>query len=105
MNGLTEIKSDLFDVSKRLKSVNPSYRLYYNNIRSRFEVYDGRTKALAFVVPYDRLDARTVKYARYTSVQNAEKVFSDMEKHNAELKKAEASKSVEKVLGKLENSL
>lgn len=77
------ITNDLFDIASRLRSVNSSYRLYYNTQKSRYEVRNSNTNALEFVVPYDELDARTVDYARYTSVQNAEQLFSDIEKHNA----------------------
>ena len=105
MNGLIEIKSDLFDISRRLKSVKPFYRLYYNNVKKRYEVYDGKSNSMAFAVPYKHLDARTVNYARYTSVGNAARLFADMEKHNAEVSRAEARENAEKLLTKLEDSL
>ena len=77
------ITNDLFDIASRLQSVNDSYRLYYNTQKHRYEVHNVNTNALEFVVPYDELDARTVEYARYTSVSNADCIFSDIEKNNA----------------------
>ena len=78
-----EITNDLFDIAWQLRSVNDSYRLFYNTQKRRYEVHNSNTSALEFVVPYDELDARTVEYARYTSVSNAEQIFSDIERNNA----------------------
>ena len=80
---MIEITNDLFDISCRLRSVNEQYRLYYNTQKARFEVHNADTHALEFVVPYSELDARTVEYARYTSVTNADTVLEDIEKNNA----------------------
>lgn len=85
---MIEITNDLYDIAWRLRSVNERYRLYYNVQKGRYEVRDSLTYALEFVVPFNELDARTVEYARYTSVANAEQVFSDIEKNNAKLSQA-----------------
>ena len=77
---LIPIQDDLFDVAARLKSVNPNYAVYYNKPQCRYEVHCG--DALAFVVPYSQLDARTVEYARKTSVQNAAEIIAEMERNN-----------------------
>ena len=82
---MIEITNDLYDIASRLRSVNESYKLYYNTQKCRYEVRNLRTQALEFVVPYDELDARTIEYARYTSVANAEQIFSDIEKNNREV--------------------
>ena len=41
------------------------------------------TPTLAFVSPYDELDCRTVDYAVYSRVENADVVLSDVERSNA----------------------
>lgn len=82
---MIEIINDLYDIASRLRSVNDSYRLYYNTQKQRYEVKNCNTGMLEFIVPYDQLDARTVEYARYTSVGNAEQIFSDIEKNNSVL--------------------
>ena len=104
MNGLIEIHEDLFDIAARLRSVNENYRLYYNKICSRYEVHNisQQPSTLAFVVPYGELDARTVEYARFSRVQNAEKLFRDIETHNENLEKQQAKRSKEKLREKLE---
>ena len=82
---MIEIVNDLYDIAWRLRSINDSYRLYYNVKKHRYEVRNATTDALEFVVPFNELDARTVEYARYTSVQNAKQVFEDIERNNRKL--------------------
>ena len=74
MNNLIEITDDLFDISRRLKSVDEDYRLYYNGAKRRYEVHNRKQcgSTLAFVVPFEELDARTVEYARKTRAENIE---------------------------------
>ena len=102
MKYLIEIKNDLFDISSRLKSVKDTYVLYFNPERKRFEVHDEaqRGGTLAFVSPYDELDCRTVDYALYTRVQNARRVFEDIERSNSLLLRQNAAKQTEKQLEK-----
>ena len=89
------ITSDLFDIAWRLRSVNDGYRLYYNTQKCRYEVRNSITDALEFVVPYDELDARTVEYARYTSVQNANALFEEIERNNKQVEKDKIAKIAE----------
>ena len=79
------VTNDLFDIAWRLRAVNDDYRLYYNVAKNRYEVHSFAKKTLEFVVPYDQLDARTVEYARYSRVENAERIFAEIDEHNAKL--------------------
>ena len=97
------ITDDLFDIANRLKSVNNSYVLYFNTQNNRFEVHDGEKRRLELVVPYDELDARTVEYARYTSVENAKRLFAEMEAHNQRLEKKQISQAVERAAVAIED--
>lgn len=83
---LIPITNDLFDIAARLRTVNDGYRVYYNVTLARFEVYDESrgVPTLAFISPYDELDCRTVDYAVYSRVENADRVFSDVERANAQ---------------------
>ena len=92
---MIEITNDLFDIAWRLRSVNDSYRLYYNTRKQRYEVRNFDTRVLEFVVPYDELDARTVEYARYTSVQNANELLEEIERNNARAEKQQIVKYAE----------
>ena len=90
-NSMILITNDLFDIAWRLRAINDDYRVYYNVEKGRYEVHSSNKNTLEFVVPYDQLDARTVEYARYSRVENAERIFAEMEKHNAKLGKEASS--------------
>ena len=91
------ITDDLYDIATRLTAVKESYVVYYNVDKARYEVYDSaRGNSLQFVVPYDELDARTVEYARYSRVENAKKIYEEMEKHNERVEKEQAHKAIER---------
>ena len=97
MNNLIEITDDLFDISRRLKSLDEDYRLYYNGAKRRYEVHNRKQcgSTLAFVVPFEELDARTVEYARKTRAENIELLLAEMDKHNAEQEKQNTARAVE----------
>jgi len=80
---MIEVTNDLFGIARRLQKINPSYRVYYNNRHQRFEIH--ASKALAFIVPYQRLDARTLEYALKTRVQNADYIEQEMNTHNKKI--------------------
>lgn len=68
MTRLVRITDDVFFIASRLKEIDPTYYVVYNADKRRYEVHsDGqRGSSLCFVVPYDRLDARTIDYALRT---------------------------------------
>ena len=90
------ITDDLYDIAARLKSVNENYAVYYNVEKQRYEVHDGQRGTLEFLVPFDELDARTVEYARYSSVNNAKRLFEEVEEHNRRLEKDKATRAIER---------
>lgn len=95
---LTPIKDDLFDVAKRLRQIDANYRLYFNKLLGRFEVHNHaqRGNSLAVVVPYDKLDARTITLVRKTRVENAERLLAKMEKANAKAENDAVSRVVDR---------
>lgn len=101
---LQKISDDLFDICSRLLSVNDGYRVYFNRKTNKYEVHDIHQKdgTLAFVVPYDRLDARTVFYAQKTARQNADKIFAEIDEANAKADREKVKKYTEKCLQVLE---
>lgn len=104
---LTEVTNDLFDVAQRLKSVNPNYKVYYNPQTDKFEVHDvskpcGNT--LTFIVPYNELDARTIDFALFTRVENAEKLFRDVEEHNNKMQRNAVYNATQNLLAQIEEA-
>lgn len=87
MTNLIEIKTDLFDIAWQLRRIDDGYRIFYNPMLSRYEVHNLSQKlnTLCLVVPYDCLDARTLRLVYATRVQNAEKLFKEIEENNEKL--------------------
>lgn len=98
MHYLIPIKNDLFNIANRILAVCANYKVFFNAKTRKYEVHNfaQRPNTLAFVVPYNALDARTVQFARYTHVNNVKKLLSDMEKNNAQY-----LKNVDKSIGEL----
>lgn len=81
------IKNDLHNISTRLKQIDKNYFLVFNTKNNRFEVYyrKGLNVSLELVLPFDRLDARTIDYVLKTRIENKQKLFLEMEQNNQRL--------------------
>lgn len=107
MDNLVAITNDLFDVVSRLKSVDEHYSVFYNKTSGKYEVHHTAQKggSLAFVVPFDELDCRTVEYAQKTSKKYMRQIFDEVEKQNADAEIAERKNSADKILARAEKTL
>jgi len=100
---LKRIYSDPFDICDRLKSIDQGYYVVFNTKRDRYEVHNAfQADTFCFVVPFGQLDSRTVDYCLKTRRQNADKIFEEMDKHNAMLEKAQAEEAKECAQERLE---
>lgn len=82
---LLEIRNDLFGIVKRVKQIDKDYLIYLNRRIGRFELYKRNAKNPCCVLPYDRLDERTVRYVFKTHISNTDKLLFELEKNNNEL--------------------
>jgi hypothetical protein len=60
---LTWISHDLYDISGRIRDMEPGLFIMYNRIKERFEVHSTDNKGIdtyCFTVPHKELDARTL---------------------------------------------
>lgn len=91
-----EVVSDLFGVADRLKEIDRDYFIFFSYRYRRFEVHNRaqRGSSLCLVLPYDRLDERTVRLVRRTRVKNAAGLLKEVERENAELGKLKLRKAV-----------
>ena len=103
MDGLVEIKEDLFDIAHRLKEIDVRYKVYRNLKLNRFEIH--ANGALQIATPFDRLDARTIDLVRSTRLENASRLIEEMDKSNARLKRAEENASRERIITEVEKAL
>jgi len=80
---MTKVTHDLFRIATRLLKINPAYTVYFNTQKDRFEVH--AHNSIAFVVPYELLDSRTLEYALKTRVQNADIIDNEIALHNEQI--------------------
>ena len=90
-----EVTGDLFGVADRLKEIDKDYFIFFSYRHRRFEVHNRsqRGRTLCLVLPFDRLDERTVRLVRRTRIENAERLLRETEeenerKHREDMKKA-----------------
>jgi len=86
-----KVTSDLLEIASRLTEINKDYRVFYNNRDLRFEVHTSDSpsiKTLGFVVPFDKLDSRTIEYAYKSRKQNANAIEAEILEHNAQVEQS-----------------
>ncbi len=102
VEGLFEIENDLFDICSRIKEIDENYKIMRNKIASRFEIHS--KKGLEIVLPFDKLDCRTLERVAETRLENIEKLLLRFECENAvaerNIKNQMVEKSIEKIMEK-----
>ena len=95
---LLPITNDVMDVAWSLRQIDDNYRVYYNKLLARYEVHNVRQKGdtLAVIVPFDSLDARTIFFVRRTRVENAQRLFAEMERANAMAENAAVDRAIDR---------
>lgn len=93
---LQKISHDLFGIAKRLKSIDRRYELFFNRNKNRYEIY--ANGAMQMALPFERLDARTLTYARKTRLENLEKIIAEIEEENARLEIQKTIETRDKIL-------
>ena len=81
------LTGDLFDIVGRIKSIDASYFVVRDFKFKRFEVHSNSQKGdtLCLVVPYDRLDARTLSLTVQSRVERIDKLMKEAQKSNEKL--------------------
>ena len=85
-----KVNRDLFRIEDRLRRINKNYRIFRNNKSERFEVREGAggNGPLCFVIPYDKLDCRTLEFALKTRRQNEAQLEQEVDSHNREIEES-----------------
>lgn len=82
------IDDDLFGVCRRLKSIDDGYFVFLNYKTGRFEVHNRKdARTLCLVLPYDRLDERTVRHVLYTRAERKRAILESILRDNAKLER------------------
>jgi len=88
MDRTVSILSDTLDIVRRIKGIDKGYGIRYNLTRNRFEITHLRSGGeTVLVLPYRKLDCRSVEYVRRTRVERAEALFREIEVNNARLER------------------
>ena len=90
----------MFNIAARLKSVDRRYELFFNRKKNRYEIY--ANGAMQIALPFERLDARAIEYARKTRLENLNKLIAEIEAENARLEIENAKRSRQNVLAAVE---
>ena len=93
---LQKVRHDLFNIAARLKSVDRRYELFFNRKKNRYEIY--ANGAMQMALPFERLDARALSYARKTRLENLEKIIAEIEEENARLEIQKNCETRDKIL-------
>ena len=102
-----EVKRDLYDIAERIKEIDPDYFIFYSYAKKRYEVHSKTQKGntLALVVPYDKLDERTLTLVRRTRVERIDEVMEEQRKENERMTRLKIKKATEKGANMLESAL
>ena len=85
---MEEIFLDIFEVVRKIKSIDNNYRVFRNLSKHRYEIYynKGINLELELVIPYDELDYRTVNLLNKTKKENADILFKEIEENNDKIR-------------------
>ena len=78
------LSSDVFDIVKRIKTIDKDYLVNWNNAKRRYEIVrivNGIT-LVEVVVPFKTLDKRTLDLVIKSSVVHLNKRLSEMDRAN-----------------------
>ena len=81
------IEDDMLGIARRLKSIADGYFVFLNYRTGKLEVHNEKNGAntLCLVLPYDRLDERTVRRVLYTRAERVAQITERMERDNARI--------------------
>ena len=91
---LIEIKGDVFDVADRIKEVDEGYRLYYDPIRRRYEVYKGEDLCVTWTDP---LTPALIVKLRETHVRRRHELLKEIEENEERMRREEDSRMRDRI--------
>jgi len=88
---LRPVFSHPYDIPRRLREVDDTLFVVWNCKAKRYEIHslEHRPDTYAWSVPFDQLDARTVRLARRNSMlTRGDAIFREMDERNERLEKS-----------------
>lgn len=110
------VKSDVYNINKRIKKFDSSYRLVYDIMSKKYQIYSTNLGVavelicgvpLSYVceIPYAELDVRAIQHLYDTSVENIESIIEKIDDENLRLEHQSESKAIQQSLEIAENKL
>lgn len=110
------VKSDVYNICGRIKKFDPSYRIVYNTVPNRYEIYSTHLQndvdlisgiPLSYVccIPYSELDERAIEHLYATRVENIYEIVEAIDKQNQKIEYENQQKLKNKSLIIAENKL
>lgn len=100
------IENDLFGIDNRLKNIDSDYAVFYDNRKQRFELHNMRLcPTLQLVLPYSRLDKRTLDYALKTQVKVILDEILSIDAHNQSIVDKCESNKIDEAARKLDSAI
>ncbi|MFA5453211.1 MAG: hypothetical protein WC248_06525 [Candidatus Methanomethylophilaceae archaeon] len=97
------VTTDVFDITNRIKEIDPNYFILWNRIKDRYEVHSKRYPSFTFclVVPYSELDQRTLDLVWDTRAEKARELITklNMENEHRDKKQEEYARDYIKWVG------
>lgn len=103
----TVVVDDLYDIGKRVKEIDSEYFVFYRYASKRYEVHVRGQKGntLAMVVPYEKLDARTLLLLRKTRIERMDEIEREHRSAELQLKKRQLKDATDKALSLYERTM
>lgn len=102
---LTAVRDDLFDVARRVESIDGDYRIYFNGEALRYELHHARCRPTFQLNLGDRLDARAIEKIYRTRVSQIERLTREIETHNARVDAEKQRKIARRAMESAEKTL
>lgn len=84
-DALVRVECDVCDIAQRIRAVDEHYFIVYNRVLHRFELHDSSFEdTFACVLPFARLDERSIRHARRTRVERVAKLLEELDAENDE---------------------
>lgn len=79
-----KIESDCLDIVQRIKAIDENYFVMYNLNTQKYELHNSEQKQRTYCLtfPFDTLDERAYLHVLKTRVQNADKIFKELDRQN-----------------------
>ena len=99
------IKSDVFNISNRIKKLNKNYQIRYDTTRQTYELWDSKYELFLLTLPVKCLDIFTIEYIVSRITKSNDEILKEVEDYNLSRHRTIQNKIKENALKKAENIL